>query len=87
MAITALVLGIVSVVMWCPALPIAALVIGKKELNAISRGESSQAGQTFAKVGFVLGIAFTIIQGLFWLVYGAFIILAIVGSIAGAAAH
>jgi hypothetical protein len=79
------VLGLVSVVMWCPPISITAAVLGKKEMNAIERGESSPGGQTFAKVGFIMGIIFSIIHGLFYAFYGAFIVIWLIAMFAAAA--
>jgi hypothetical protein len=55
-AIWALVLGIVSWVLCGFIAAIPAWIVGKKELNAIKEGRSSQAGKTMAQVGMWLGI-------------------------------
>jgi len=55
-AIWALVLGIASWVMCGIIAAIPAWIIGKKELNAINEGRSSQAGKSMAQVGMWLGI-------------------------------
>ncbi|MGH9839263.1 MAG: DUF4190 domain-containing protein [Blastocatellia bacterium] len=63
-AIAAMVLSIFSLVSCCFPAGIVGMVIGKIELNAIREGRSSQAGETFAKLGFYLGIASTIFTGI-----------------------
>lgn len=55
-AIWALVLGIASWVACGIISAIPAWIIGKKELNAINAGQSSQAGKSMAQVGMWLGI-------------------------------
>ena len=68
-AITALILGIAGLV-FCPPTAIVAWILGKIELNAIRRGESSSQGRGLALAGYILGIVGTI-----------FIILGILGII------
>lgn len=55
-AIWALVLGIASWVMCGLFAAVPAWIIGKKEMNAIDAGQSSQAGRSMAQVGMWLGI-------------------------------
>lgn len=55
-AIWALVLGIASWVLCGIFAAIPAWIIGKKELNAIAQGRSSDAGKTMAQIGMWLGI-------------------------------
>lgn len=55
-AIWALVLGIASWVLCGIIAAVPAWIVGKKELNAIAEGRSSQAGKTMAQVGMWLGI-------------------------------
>jgi hypothetical protein len=55
-AIWALVLGIASWLLCGIIAGIPAWIIGKKELNAIAEGRSSQAGKSLAQVGMWLGI-------------------------------
>jgi uncharacterized membrane protein len=52
MATVALVLGLVSWVVGGLLTAIPGAVIGKMELNKIDRGESPEAGRTFAAIGF-----------------------------------
>jgi hypothetical protein len=85
-AIVALVLGALSTFFWCPGISLAALLLGRMELNAIGRGESSPDSYTFARVGYILGIVFTVIHVgvvlLFVLVYGAAIVVWILAVLA-----
>ncbi|MEP7145510.1 MAG: DUF4190 domain-containing protein [bacterium] len=55
-AIIALVLGILSFISCGILAAIPALIMGRRELNEINSGRSSQAGKTFAKIGMWLGI-------------------------------
>lgn len=88
-AVVACVLGALSTFMWCPALSIAAIVIGRSEVKAIERGQSSPEGHTLAKVGYILGIVFTIMHVgaflVFGLIYGAAIVIWILAALAAAA--
>ncbi|MEO8513633.1 MAG: DUF4190 domain-containing protein [Ignavibacteria bacterium] len=79
-AIIALVAGILSYI-FCPfILGIVAWIMGKGELSKIDRGESSEAGRTFAKIGMWLGIINVVLSILFGLVYILIIVLAIATS-------
>jgi len=49
-------------------------IIGKMELGKIDRGESPEAGRTFAKVGFILGTVVTILSVLFTIAYVIFVV-------------
>ena len=66
-AIAAMVLSIVSLVLCCFPAGIIGALIGKMEMNAIREGRAPQAGEQFAKLGFYLGIASTIITGIVYL--------------------
>jgi len=68
-AIVALVLGILGLA-FCPPTAIVAWILGKQELNAIARGESSPQGRGMAKAGFILGIIGTVLIVL-WIIFGA----------------
>jgi large-conductance mechanosensitive channel len=76
MAITALVLGIVSYFI-CPLIGgIAAWIVGKMELSKIERGESPEAGKGMAKVGMWLGIinvVLNILAGIALIIYFVFL--------------
>jgi len=70
-AIAALILSIVALISCCFGWPfgIVGIVLGKMEMNAIQEGRAPQSGETFAKVGFYLGIAATVISLLFTALY------------------
>jgi hypothetical protein len=51
---------------------IAAIILGKMEMNKIDAGESTEAGRTFAKTGMILGIVGTVIYLLAMVGYGIF---------------
>lgn len=79
-AIIALIAGILSYI-FCPfILGIVAWIMGKGELSKIDRGESSEAGRTFAKIGMWLGIVNVALSILFGLIYVLVIVLAIATS-------
>ena len=59
-AIVALILGIVGIV-FCQPTAIAALIVGKMELNSIARGETPEQGRGFAMAGYIMGIIGTAI--------------------------
>ena len=77
---------------WIPSLIIgliAAWLVGRSELKAIERGQSPSEGHTIARVGYILGIVFTIahigIVALFGVIYGAAIVLWILAMLAAIA--
>jgi len=78
-AVASMILSIVSVFTCGPLLSIPGLVLGKMELNAIRQGQAPPAGETFAKIGFYLGIAATVLScllGIAWIFFaslGAFV--------------
>jgi len=63
-AITSMILSILSVVTCCLFLGVPGLILGKMEMTAISQGRASQAGRTFAMIGFWAGIAGTALSGI-----------------------
>ncbi len=77
-AIVALVLGIVGLV-FCLPTAIVAWILGKQELNAITRGESSAQGRGLALAGFILGIVGTVLVVAVIMIY-ALIILGVVAA-------
>ncbi len=81
-AIVALILGIASWVIGCTILTaIPAWIIGKKEINAINEGRSSEAGRSMATIGMWLGIAHVILAVIGFII---FIIIMIFGIFASA---
>jgi hypothetical protein len=78
-AITALVLGILSLVC-CPLCGPVAWYLGNAEGKEIREGRSPASGETLAKVGFVLGIIGTLWLG-FWVIWSMFGGLAILSGI------
>lgn len=73
-AIIALVCGILSYI-FCPIiLGIVAWIMGKKELDAIDRGQSSEGGRALAKIGMWLGIVNIILSVLGIIIYAVLII-------------
>jgi hypothetical protein len=73
-AIASMILSIVSIATCGPFLSIPGLILGKMEMNAIRDGQAPRAGETFAKIGFYLGIAATALYCLLGAVWMAFII-------------
>lgn len=80
-AITSMVLSIVSLVTCGFLFSIPGMILGKMEMNAIREGRAPQAGETFAKVGFWLGLAVTVISCVFGGIWAA---LVFIGSVGGA---
>ncbi len=64
-----MILSIVSVLSCCLLLGVPGLILGKMEMTAISQGRASQAGRTFAMIGFWAGIAGTALSVIFGLFY------------------
>jgi hypothetical protein len=60
-AIAAMILSIVSAVTCGPFLSVPGLILGKMEMDAIRNGQAPPAGETYAKVGFYLGIVVTVL--------------------------
>lgn len=61
-AIAAMILSLVAIpTCFGPLLSIPGFILGKMEMNAIRAGTAPRAGETFAKVGFYVGIITTII--------------------------
>jgi hypothetical protein len=56
-----MVLSIVSIFTCGFLLSIPGMILGKMEMNAISQGQSPQAGENFAKAGFYVGLVVTIL--------------------------
>jgi hypothetical protein len=79
-AITSMVLSLVSLVTCGFLFSIPGMILGKMEMDAIREGRAPQAGETFAKVGFWLGLVVTVIS----CVLGGLWALAFVGSLGGA---
>lgn len=81
-AVASMILSIVSVFTCGPLLSIPGLILGKMELNAIRQGQAPAAGETFAKIGFYLGIAATALSclvGIVWLLIASMGAIANVG--------
>lgn len=83
-AITSMVLSIVSLVTCGFLLSIPGMILGRMEMNAIREGRAPQAGETYAKVGFWLGLAVTIISCVFG---GIWAFLVAIGSFGNAVSH
>jgi hypothetical protein len=54
-----MVLSLISIVTCGPLLSIPGMILGKSEMNAIAEGRSPIAGETYAKIGFYVGIGVT----------------------------
>jgi hypothetical protein len=79
-AIASMILSIVSIATCGPILSIPGLIMGKMELNAIRDGQAPKAGETFAKVGFYVGIAATALYCLLGAVWAAILFIGSVGN-------
>ena len=81
-AIASMILSIISIFTCGPFLSIPGLILGKMEMDAIREGQSSPAGETFAKIGFYVGIGATALSCLGILAWVFFVVLgAATGSI------
>lgn len=69
-AITALVLGILSIIC-CGLLGPVAWILGGNELKAIAAGTAPASNETLAKVGKILGIIGTVLM-LVWVIWAFF---------------
>lgn len=75
-AIAALVLGILSLVCGGFLMGIPAFFLGRAEEKAIARGDSSKAGQSLAKIGWILGLVGTILSCLMTIVWVVVMVIA-----------
>lgn len=80
-AITALILGIFSLLCCGFITGVPAIILGRSEMKAVDRGLSPQSNRTLGLLGFVLGIIGTIISCLSLLAYLAIIFFGILGSV------
>jgi uncharacterized membrane protein len=78
-AIASMIMSIISFFTCGPFLAIPGMIMGKMEMNAINEGKAPRAGETFAKVGFWVGLISTILTGLVMILY-IFIIIAAIAS-------
>lgn len=76
-AVAALVLGILSIVCMGFLAGIPAIILGTMELRAIKAGAAPQAGESAAKVGYVLGIIGTALTCLSMLIFFVMVALGI----------
>jgi hypothetical protein len=71
-AVISMILSIISPFTCWLFLSIPGLILGKMEMNAIRDGQAPKAGETFAKIGFYVGLAVTVLSlviPLFWLFF------------------
>ncbi|HYE73209.1 MAG TPA: DUF4190 domain-containing protein [Blastocatellia bacterium] len=80
-AITSMVLSIASVFTCGFLFSIPGMILGKMEMNAINQGLAPRAGETFAKVGFWLGLVVTAISCLFGGLWAFFMVLGSAGGL------
>jgi hypothetical protein len=81
-AIAAMILSIIGIFACGPFTSIPGMILGKVEMNAIRDGQAPPAGETYAKVGFYLGIAGTAIYCLLGGLWAALFTAGMMGSIA-----
>ena len=82
-AIVALVLGILSLLCGGFLLGLPAFFLGRSEEKAIARGDSSKAGQSMAKVGWILGLVGTILSCLVTMGWGIMVFIAVMSERSG----
>lgn len=78
-AIASMIISIVSFFTCGPFLSIPGMIMARMEMNAINEGKAPRAGETFAKIGFWVGLASTIVTGLV-LIFYIFIIFAAIAT-------
>jgi Domain of unknown function (DUF4190)/zinc-ribbon domain len=61
-AVISMILSIISPFTCWLFLSIPGLILGKMEMNAIRDGQAPKAGETFAKIGFYVGLAVTVLS-------------------------
>lgn len=61
-SIASMVLSLISIVTCGPLLSIPGMILGKSEMNAIADGRSPSSGETYAKIGFYVGIGVTLLS-------------------------
>lgn len=76
-AITALILGIASLLCCGFMAGIPAFFVGRSEESDINQGRSPEAGRTLAKIGWILGLIGTLLSCLGTILYAVFIWIAI----------
>lgn len=74
-AIASLVLAILSFVCCGFLAGIPAILLGRMEEAAINRGQAPEAGRTFAKIGWILGLVSTVLNCLMLMVWIAYMVL------------
>lgn len=82
-AIASMIMSLVSIATCGPLLSVPGMILGKMEMNAIRDGQAPRAGETFAKIGFYVGIAVTALSALLIVIY----VLIIIAAIAGGGVH
>jgi hypothetical protein len=86
MAITSLVLAIVSLMMCGPFTAIPGMIVGKLELGKIERGESPEAGKLLAQIGFWANLGLSVLYVVGFCLYVVFIFV-IVGASASSSSY
>lgn len=72
-AITSMILSISSLVLCCMLLSVPGMILGFIEMNAVRQGRASLASDGYAKTGFYVGLAGTVISVLFYCFYFLFV--------------
>jgi hypothetical protein len=66
MAMTSMILSLVSLFLCCLFLSVPGLIMGKMELNAVRDGRSPLASESYAKISYYMGIVATILSIVFY---------------------
>jgi hypothetical protein len=61
-AVISMILSVISPFTCWLFLSVPGLILGKMELNAIRDGQAPRAGETFAKIGYYVGLAVTVLS-------------------------
>ena len=86
-ATTALVLGIVGIVVCAGLLSPVAWWIGKKAVDEIDASQGRLGGRGAAQAGFILGIIGTCILALYVLFFGGVLLLVVLGAVGTATTY
>jgi hypothetical protein len=75
-AVSSMILSIISPFTCWLFLSIPGLILGKMEMNAIRDGQAPKAGETFAKIGFYVGLAVTLLSLVIPVIWLFFLVIA-----------
>ena len=75
-AVGAMILSLISIFTCGPIFSVPGMIMGKNELDAIRQGQAPAAGETFAKIGYYVGLVVTILSCLGFLAWVVMFVIA-----------